>query len=66
MTREEHLAAATDALAKAGRLADSAEELTRGYTRHAEGFHTAAVGSLYNDLARTHLELARELGKDAN
>ncbi|MEU9245702.1 hypothetical protein [Streptomyces sp. NPDC048385] len=64
MTREQHLTAAAEALAKAGRIADSAEHLTRGSARHAEGFHLAAVGTLYNDVARTHLELARELGKD--
>ncbi|WP_217553096.1 hypothetical protein [Streptomyces sp. GbtcB6] len=65
MNREQHLAAATEALTKAKTIADTAEHLTRGSTRHAEGFHLAAVGTLYNDMARNHIELARELAKDA-
>lgn len=65
MTREQHLAAATEALTKAKTIAGTAEHLTRGSARHAEGFHLAAVGTLYNDVARTHLELARELRETA-
>jgi hypothetical protein len=63
VTRAEHLAQAAEALTKAAKLADAAEYLSRG-EKHGKAVSLAAVGTLWNDVARTHLELARALGKD--
>lgn len=60
MTREQHLKLADAALTKAERVADTAEHLARG-TRSAEAVPLTAAGALWERIAHTHIDLAREL-----
>lgn len=60
MTREQALAKAVDAVARAARLADHAEQAAHG-THYEKAQQLAAAGALWADVARSYAALAQAL-----